>query len=405
MRFESSLWDDSDPTYAPCTAKVRGRLRWQLPKKYRDAGYSIKTFDLGQLENGAATLEQARQARELTRDLVQWYEGQSSGREAGTWGWLIGRYLNDEYSDIQFVRPQTRAKYQTVMGRIEDAIKDVLLAETDYTRLMEWRLTMERKGRSASYIKKWFTHWGLALSHGVKLGDQECRRIKAIREEMRIANGASRAVYATSEQVNAIVGELDRRGLAWASLAVLLRFEFSLRGTDVYGQWEPTKRTTGGIIAESSKGSRRAWVDGITWDMIDPAVTNLRKVISKTRSTNPEPLDFPIDKVPELRRRLLAIPEDKRVGPVIVCEDGLPPRHDRTAKVFKQAVRALKLPDDLQLRDTRSGGITEGSDYGNPFAVQHAAQHSQISTTNRYIRDQSRSVAEVVEFRQKGRKA
>lgn len=402
MRFKKSLWDDTEPDYAPGKIIKHGTYYWRPPKKYLEAGYSIKSLKLGGEPGDGLDYARAFQCRALTREMVRWHDGQTQGRTPGTWGWLIGRYLHDEYSDIQGVRPATREKYQKELHRIEEAIANVTLAETDYARLMEWRLTMERKGRSASYIKKWFTHWGLALSHGVKLGDDDCSRIQQIRSRMRLPNAAARSAFATRGQVDAIVAHIDSRGHLWASLAILLRFEFSLRGTDVYGQWEPDDGKGGGITYTVPGASqRRVWRDGITWDMVDPDLTVLRKVISKTLKSNPEPYAFPIDQVPEIRRRLSEIPTSQRVGPVIKTESGLPPRNDRTTKLFKAAVRDLGLPDDLQLRDTRAGGLTEGSEYDNPWALQHAGQHRDIATTNRYVRDRERGVREVIEFRQK----
>lgn len=402
MRFEQSLWDDTDPDYAPGLSKTRGTFYWRPARKYVAAGYQIKSFKLGGEVGDGLDHARAYQCRELTREMLRWHEGQTSGREPGTWGWIIGRYLHDEYSDIQTVRPATREKYKREMARIEDAVSNVLLADTDYARLMEWRLTMQRKGRSNSFIKKWFTHWGLALSHGVKLGDAECIRIQSIRSRMRIAHTAPRAVYATREQVDAIVREVDATGALWASLAILLRFEFALRGTDVYGQWEMADENRGGgITYEPNEGARRrVWVDGMTWDMIDAGVTRLTKTISKTAKSNPEPYVFPIEGVAEVQRRLLSIPLSERVGPVIKAEDGLPPKDGRITRLFKKAVRDLGLPDDLQLRDLRAGGLTEGSEYDNPWALQHAGQHTQITTTNRYVRDRDRGVREVVAFRQ-----
>ena len=46
MNFKQSLWDDSDPLYAPCMKKIRNGYFWVPPKKYRDQGYGIKTYKL-----------------------------------------------------------------------------------------------------------------------------------------------------------------------------------------------------------------------------------------------------------------------------------------------------------------------------------------------------------------------
>jgi hypothetical protein len=47
-------------------------------------------------------------------------------------------------------------------------------------------------------------------------------------------------------------------------------------------------------------------------------------------------------------------------------------------------VRDLGLPEELQIRDTRSGGITEAKTLVDPYTLQHAAQHTQGTTTDIY---------------------
>ena len=396
MRFKPALWDDSDPTYAPCMSKIRNGYVWVCPKKYREAGYSIKTYKLNGTVGDGMDLDRAAHARALTREMMTWFEGETAGREPGTWGWLIGRYLSDEYSDIHDVRPNTREKYRKELARIEQAIGEVLISETDFTRIKTWQKAMRDKGRSTSFIKKWFTHWGLALSHGVKIGDPDCVRVKQIRSEMKIKTPARRSVFITREQVEAVVAEADSRGLGFLSLDVLIRFELMLRGTDVHGQWEPAEGREGGI-----RHHGKVWVDGITWDMLTPDLTRLTKVISKTRDSLTEAYEWDLTAVPDIRRRLAETPRESRTGPLIVAHDGLPPKSDYVTKLFKRIVRDLGLPDELQIRDSRSGGITEAKSLVDPYTLQHAAQHTQQSTTDIYVRGRSDAANKVVQMRRK----
>lgn len=398
MHFKPSLFDDSEPEYAPCLAvRKKKYLYWVAPKKYQQAGCPIKSMRLeGEIGDGC-DIARAQHCRALTRDMIDWFEGVRTGKKSGTWGWLIGRYLSDPYSDFGSVRPQTREGYRKVLARIEGAIGEVLLAETDYTRLMEWQRMMRTNGRSDSYIKKWFTHLGLALSHGVKIEADHCQRIATVRSKMRISGGTNREVFATYDQVRAIVSAADAKGMPHISLAILLRFELALRGTDVYGQWEPAEGRKGGI-----QHNGKLWVDGITWDMIDPDVMRIVKVISKTRKSMPAPQRFDLDQLPGIRKRLLDLPS--RVGPVIICPDGMPPRSDLVTKTFKRLVRELGLPEDLQLRDTRSGAITEAAGVADPYMVRNMAQHTQMGTTDRYVRARDNDTSAVIQLRQKGRK-
>ncbi|NRB18354.1 MAG: hypothetical protein HRU33_12490 [Rhodobacteraceae bacterium] len=398
MHFDQSLWNDSEPLYAPCMKhrKGRGQYFWRPPKKYLDAGYAIKTYTLLGREGDGQDLERARQCRALTREMLQWHDGVANGRQPGTWGWLIARYKSDEFSDIHGVRASTRLQYLKVLAKIEEAIADVLIAETDYIRIMGWKKSMADNGRSTHYIKKWFTHWGLALSHGIKIGVRECRGIKAIREEMRIKTPARRSTFITRPHVEAIVAEADKRKLPNIALAVLIRFEFMLRGVDVYGQWEPSEGREGGIQTDG-----QIWVDGLTWDMFDSDLTTFSKVISKTRDSMPDPYSFDLTNTPDIRRRLSEIPRDQRAGPVIVLKNGRPPKNHVITRTFKAIVRDLGLPEELQIRDTRSGGITEAKTLVDPYTLQHAAQHTQGTTTDIYARDRSGAANNVVRLRSK----
>ncbi|WP_120636073.1 hypothetical protein [Ruegeria sp. EL01] len=409
MLFDKSLWDDSDPTYAPCIKhrKDRGSYFWRPPKKYLDAGYAIKTYKLEGTAGDGRDMERARHCRLLTREMLDWFEGETNGRKPGTWGWLIGRYVSDEYSSIQEVQPSTRKKYKEWMKRIENAIGEVLIDQTDFERMMGWRKNMQGNGRSVDYISRWFTHFMIVVSHGIKAGDPDtqshCVRIKTIRGEMRIQSPAARSQAITWDQVETVVAEADKRGWPQLALSVLLRFEFMLRGVDVYGEWEPAEGGRGGVLFEH-KGTVKRWVKGLTWEMIASDVSSFEKVISKTAKSLPEPYTFDLNDVPDIRRRLLSIPEAERVGPVIKMDDGLPPRSEKLTKQFKAIVRDHPdLSDELRLSDNRSGGITESKDLVEPMTLRDAAQHKMVSTTDRYVRARSAAANKVVSLRQKNR--
>ncbi len=84
---------------------------------------------------------------------------------------------------------------------------------------------------------------------------------------------------------------------------------------------------------------------------------------------------------------------------MIVLPNGRPPRGDYFSRNFKKIIRALNLPDDLQIRDTRSGGITEAQHLVDPKTLSHAAQHTHQSTTDIYTRDKSGAANNVVKIR------
>jgi hypothetical protein len=243
-KYPDKLWDDSDPDYAPNLKKIRNGYKWVCPAKYKNAGFPQKTFTLAGSVGDDLHLERAAHARALTRQMLEWFTDEYHGRQPGTWGWLIARFKVDPGSQIHRVDPTTKAGYLKAINQIEAAICDVLIDDTDYTLLMEWVTNMEQNGRSPSYISKWFTHLGFVVSHGIKLEVPRCSVIKAIRGEMRLgAPSEERAEFITRAQYSALLATSDRLAEtdpAWriVSLGMMIRFEFGLRGTDVYGEWQ-----------------------------------------------------------------------------------------------------------------------------------------------------------------------
>lgn len=395
-KLRDSLWDDSEPLYAPFMKRIKDKYRWIPSQRYRDAGYAIKSMLLAaQGDTDTDARKRAAQCRELTRELMTWWNGETEPRiKEGTWGWLIQRYLTDEYSPFHEVRPKTKESYREQLAIISDAIADVPIADTDFQMMMEWRGHMQKNGRSTAYVKRWFTHFGLAIAHGVRLKVPGCAEVKAIRSEMRIKNPVRKSTYATRAQIDAIVKQSDIRGFNMLAVSLLFRFEFLLRGVDVYGQWVTSDNRTGGIQHEG-----RIWEGGLTWDMFDPDLSGFEKVISKTRDSLPEPYYFDLTNVPEIRHRLLKVPSDKRFGPVIVCKDGMPPKHHLMTRQFAKVRKDLKLPTGLKLMDARASGITEAKGMVDPFQLRDASQHTQVSTTDRYVRARSDAANNVVKIR------
>lgn len=70
-------------------------------------------------------------------------------------------------------------------------------------------------------------------------------------------------------------------------------------------------------------------------------------------------------------------------------------------KRFKAIIRHLEMDEALQIRDARAGGITEAKAMVDPHTLQHAAQHQNQHTTDRYARDRSGSANTVIEMRAK----
>jgi hypothetical protein len=89
-------------------------------------------------------------------------------------------------------------------------------------------------------------------------------------------------------------------------------------------------------------------------------------------------------RIAELQRVLSA----QRVGPVIKdTRTGQPYKERRFQKNWRAVARAAGIPDYVMNRDSRAGGVTEGSDAGADLEhLRHHASHSSATTTALYSR-------------------
>jgi len=381
MRYDDRLLSGADPLYAP--GNDRG-LYWKAPARYVKAGYALKRVRLE-----GTDLEKAATCRALTREMLVWYDG-APKVSPGTWQWLLGRYKADEFSPYNEVKANTRATYTAEVAKLEDTIGAELLADWGDVRIKTWHRDLLAAGRSVSYVKRQVTQLRICLNYGVRIENAECNRLALIMSKMKFASPKPRRKFMTREQAEAIVAAADAAGHTSFGTAVLLMFETTLRPVDVRGLWAPAHRSEGGII---DNGKR--WGDGLTWEMIDADMRILRKESSKTGIE----VEFDLRDMPVLRARLREIP--RRAGPVFVTFEGKPYKERYFSSLFDRFREAAGVPDDVQMRDARAGAITEAKEAGaSPADIRDLAGHSDITTTNRYMRGRAEGAARVIRLRQ-----
>jgi hypothetical protein len=160
--FEDALWDGSDPDYAPCIS-IAGKcgtfVYWRCPRRFQNAGYAIRTVRLGRLDKRGdpIPLPWKAKARELTREMVQWYDDNKTRVVPGTWHHLIGRYKSDDFSPIHGIKANTRKSYLYWLDQIDAVMGAVKVDQTTYELLMKVRRGKEAKGRSTHHIHSWFS--------------------------------------------------------------------------------------------------------------------------------------------------------------------------------------------------------------------------------------------------------
>lgn len=402
MHFKSALYDGSDPLYAPGLSFTGKYASWRASKRCVEAGYSLKVVSLpnGHKED-EHQLERAQRCREYTREMMAWWEGQNESRpDFGTWAYVFSRYKGDEFSPINDVKGNTRESYLYHIARWEAAIGHLPLAALNFEKIKKIEAEMKKKGRSVSNIKRMFTMLRTVAKYGgYALEIPEVQKVSdMLSNAIRFKSPPRRAVLPTREQVYAIVEQADRAQQHAFAAGLILQYELSLRAVDVRGQWLEDDGK-GGIVRDGKR-----WQDGLTWDMFDEDLTSFRKVISKTEGTMPEPYEFDLTALPDLRKRLIDLKPEEAVGPVIVTpRHGLPWDRHSWSRAFARFRKDAKVPAEIKSKDLRAGGITEASQMGaDPYSLRNAAQHTQQTTTDIYVRGRSESANKVIKLRQTG---
>lgn len=393
MDYRPALWDGSNPLYAPNTARTKDWLYWKPTKKFVDSGFPKAPRRLpGRIGDGNDAVR-AQLAREYTREMLRWFDDAEPKIEPGSWKHLIASYLTDDFSPFQDLKQNTRAEYRRNITRWDEAIGTAMVRDGTLPEIKSWQRAMVGNGRSPAYQKRQFTALRILIGYGVSIQFEGAKAVEDVLRNIRIRGVRPRAVSPTEAQITAIIKAADDAKDTMFALGLSLQWWLTLRAVDVRGQW----------LAGEAGGIRKNgnyWADGLTWDMIDRDLKTLRKTPSKTEEALPEELVYDLLLVPDLRKRLDAIPNERRVGPVIVQGNGVPYSKRRWATLFARYRKAAMVPDHIWCMDTRAGAINHAKRSGaSHIELQHQANHAQASTTDRYIRERSTSVNRVIQLR------
>lgn len=399
MRFKNALWDESDPLYAPCMTRAGKYFYWVAQKKYADMGYTPKRERLPGTLGDDNDRDRAAKCRELTRNMINHYAVEDEPTvQIGTWEWIFMRYKTDPESPYQGVKGNTRELYDVLIKTWIEAIGGTSISTANFRAVRRWEQAMEKKGRSRDWISKMFGQMRRTVKYGAAIEDAECQRFQTVLSNMTFKKGTPKDTSGTPEQIEAIIQAAKADGAHSIYLGLMLQWWFSMRPVDVRGQWLKCDDAATGIVRNGTR-----WQDGLTWDMIDREVTSLKKTFSKTQFTTGKTLTFDLTQVPEIREALLAIPVEKRVGPVIVApRTGLPYTRHGWRQAWATYRTAAKVPDSVKNMGIRPTALTHGDRAGaSPFQLRDAAGHADIKTTNRYIRGADQAASMVVELRKK----
>lgn len=359
------------------------------------ADYPLKTVRLHGTED-----EISQRCRVLTSELKLWLSDRGKGPQPifdGTIKGLIAVYRKTAESPYHKIKHNTRVMYDESLDLLETSVGARQLSKLTgldfarwYNKLKEPAVTGGAERQRRAYKAMQLVR--IIMKFGIVANVPECVRLATVLSSMEFSAPAARVQHITFSQVEAICQVAIKQGRLSIAIAQALQFELTLRQIDVIGIWEPLQSGDDktGIV---DRGKR--WGGGLLWSHID-AEGILKKVTTKTgQIAEHDTMMYPF-----LRKILTLVPVEKRIGPMIIDEaSGLPYRYRHFTSVWRKIADECGIPKDVWNRDSRAGGVTEGSDAGaNIEHLRHHANHSNISTTMRYDRktvQKTRTVAEL----------
>ncbi|MBD9540155.1 site-specific integrase [Ensifer sp. ENS04] len=377
--------------------------------------YPIKTKRLTGTDD-----EIAAQCRVLQSEFKEWLSGKGISGKAqydGTLKSVIRLYQQTKESPYHEVKSNTREMYDESLGLLEKTVGDRRLEKLTGLDFKRWYANFRQPAadteKQAAHRAK-MAEQGIILppnpermrraykamqllriviGFGVVLNITECFRLDTILSKMEFSSPKARTEAITFAQAKAICELAVKKGMVSIALAQALQFELTLRQIDVIGRWEKvTDAKAGGIVDRG-----RRWRDGLLWSHLDE-----NGILTKTTSKVDDVVaEHDTMAYPFLREMIDLVPPEKRVGPMIIMETtGIPWRGREFRLRWRALADEVGVPKNVWNRDSRAGGVTEGSDAGADLEhLRHHANHKNAQTTQRYNRNTLEKTKQVAELR------
>jgi hypothetical protein len=417
MKASGSL-PTTSPLYAPC---LKRRLRtngnnaryFVVPARDVKAGYLPKTMTI---PANFTEMEAAQACRKWWAELVAWRDQGEGKAVSHTIGWLVDRYMNDPFSPYMRIKGKSRRGYdqncriiQATKGRVPLALvtgPDILrwhhewghpepVIGDDGKPELDFKGNPVTRARHPSRQRAVVVMLRNLFTHAVLIGAPHAVRIREILSAIEFPTPKPRDVAATREQVTAFVKQAVADGYLSQAITTLAQFELMERRVHIIGYFE-----------------NKQWRPGWVWQNIDhvgPTATwKIRYHQSKVGLVLRE---FDLNTTPELLALLKTIPEEHRVGPVIIMErqkrkDVRKPWEERYyAEVWRQIADRAGLPKNVTSMDMRASAATEADQTPGVTdrELQDAGGWNDSKTKDRYRREKQRNAQKVVALRQANR--
>lgn len=352
--------------------------------------YALKTVRLHGTED-----EIAHRCRVLTSELREWLSKNGIGEQPafnGTISGLIDVYRLTPESPYHEVKHSTRRMYDESLDLLNETVGARRLEKLTGLDFIRWYGQLKEPASEGEPERMRRAYKAMQLlriivKFGITANVKECFRLGTALENTRFASPPARTKAVVFDQMTSFCDLAVEEGRLKLAIAQALQFELTLRQIDVIGEWEPNDGKSGGIVYHGQK-----WSGGALWSHIDADW-----IFTKQTTKTGQMAEHDIKAYPYLHGLLARVPASERVGPIVVDLDGMPYQRGQYAKLWRRIARKVGIPADVWNRDSRAGGVTEGSDAGADIEhLRHHANHADIKTTGRYNRktlEKTRSVA------------
>lgn len=417
MKASGSL-PETSPLFAPCL-KRRPRSGgadaryFVVPSRDVKNGYVPKTMAI---PANFTELEVAQACRKWWSELVSWRDQGDQKAVSHTIGWLVDRYMNDQFSAYMKIKEKSRRGYdqncriiQATKGRVPLSLvtgPDILrwhhewghpepVIGEDGKPELDFKGNPVTRARHPSRQRAVVVMLRNLFTHAVLIGAPDAVRIREILSAIEFPVPKPREVAATREQISVFVKQAVADGYLSQAIATLAQFELMERRVHIIGYFE-----------------NKQWRPGWVWQDIDHVGPNATWKIRYYQSKVGLVLrEFDLNTTPDLLALLKMIPEEHRIGPVIIMERQRgksirKPWEDRYyAEVWREIATRAGIPDEVCSMDMRASAASEADEIADisDRALQDAGGWNDPKTPQRYRRRKQRNAQNVVEIRQQSR--
>ncbi|MBZ9922277.1 hypothetical protein LB579_31875 [Mesorhizobium sp. BR1-1-7] len=361
---------------------------WRASEK----GFKPKNFNLSHLRDKPEEL--VAQCVSLQAEQSAWKTGLRQNVDSFNYtiGDILNRYCKDPDSTYFALRPGSRHPYDYYAKRLEFAIGDRRIDSITGIDLKKWHDAWSKAGEKLAASKMMRAVLDAAISFFImssKPGSPELRAAMELREVLKTTSrkipGPKRREFTMSaDDVVRLRAAAHADGRPSSAMVYALVFETTLRLWDVIGQWWPIDAPLISDVVmapHTSMKFTKKWF-GLRWEDIGPDLVMLY-VPSKTSAKTGLAVNFPLAKAPMVVEELAHWPEEKRHGPVIICEGtGMPYSSNYFGEFWRKDREAAGIPSNVWARDLRASGITEGRAAGaSTDDASKVAGHASTKTT------------------------